>query len=148
MGEQRSRGIELDVTGEILPGWKIIATYAYIDAVVTKDNSLPIGDRLPNVPYNSASLWTTYQIQKGDWQGFGVGLGLVYVGDRAVPLPNTLEVPSYLRVDASIFYRKSNFEARLNFKNLSNINYYDSTDFGTLVPQEPFTVIGRLSFQF
>ncbi|MHC5830681.1 MAG: TonB-dependent receptor domain-containing protein, partial [Nostoc sp.] len=26
-GEQKSRGIELDVTGQILPGWKVIATY-------------------------------------------------------------------------------------------------------------------------
>lgn len=30
-GEQRSQGIELDVIGEILPGWNIIASYAYTD---------------------------------------------------------------------------------------------------------------------
>jgi iron complex outermembrane receptor protein len=28
-GEQTSRGVELDVAGEISPGWNIIATYAY-----------------------------------------------------------------------------------------------------------------------
>ncbi|WP_414575927.1 TonB-dependent siderophore receptor [Anabaena sp. CCY 9402-a] len=37
VGEQRSRGIELDVTGQILPGWNMIASYAYTDARVTKD---------------------------------------------------------------------------------------------------------------
>ncbi|MEH2081941.1 MAG: TonB-dependent receptor [Nostoc sp.] len=32
VGEQRSRGVELDIAGEILTGWKIIAAYAYTDA--------------------------------------------------------------------------------------------------------------------
>ncbi len=47
---QRSQGIEL------LPGWKVIASYAYIDAEVTKDNIIPIGNRVFNVPENQASL--------------------------------------------------------------------------------------------
>lgn len=58
-GEQRSRGIELDIAGEILPGWKAIASYAYTNAEVTKDNATPVGNRLANVPENQASLWTT-----------------------------------------------------------------------------------------
>ncbi|MHC5596113.1 MAG: TonB-dependent siderophore receptor, partial [Nostoc sp.] len=56
-GEQKSRGIELDVTGQILPGWKVIATYTYTDAFVSKDTHIPVGDQLITVPYNSASLW-------------------------------------------------------------------------------------------
>lgn len=61
-GEQKSRGIELDIAGEILPGWNVIATYAYTDAFVSEDEELPEGDRLQGVPENSASLWTTYEI--------------------------------------------------------------------------------------
>jgi len=38
-GEVKSRGVELDITGEILPGWNIIAAYAYTDAFVSQDNS-------------------------------------------------------------------------------------------------------------
>ncbi|MGI2909531.1 TonB-dependent siderophore receptor, partial [Tolypothrix sp. VBCCA 56010] len=60
VGEQQSQGIELDVIGEILPGWNIIATYAYIDARVTEDNTIPIGNRLPNSAQHTASFWTTY----------------------------------------------------------------------------------------
>jgi iron complex outermembrane recepter protein len=72
VGEQRSRGFELDIAGEILPGWKIIASYAYTDATVTVDNSIAsnINNRLANVPLNQASLWTTYEIQKGGLKGF------------------------------------------------------------------------------
>ena len=147
-GEQRSRGIELDISGEISPGWKIIATYAYTDAVVTKDNVIPVGDRLGGVPYNSASLWTTYEIQKGNLQGFGGGLGLVYLGDRPDGIPNTFTVPSYLRTDAALFYRREQLEARLNFKNVFDVKYFDTNNFGSLNVQEPFTVIGSFSYRF
>ncbi|NWF59552.1 MAG: TonB-dependent siderophore receptor [Fischerella sp.] len=44
-GEQRSQGIELDIAGEILPGWRVIGSYTYTDAEVTKDNSIPVGNR-------------------------------------------------------------------------------------------------------
>jgi len=39
-GEVRSRGIELNIAGQITPAWKIIGGYAYTDAEVTKDNTL------------------------------------------------------------------------------------------------------------
>jgi len=55
-GEQTSRGIELDVTGEILPGWNIIANYALTDAFVSEDNDIPEGDRLAGIPEHTASL--------------------------------------------------------------------------------------------
>ncbi len=35
-GEVRSRGIEFDVAGEVLPGWNVIAAYAYTDAGITE----------------------------------------------------------------------------------------------------------------
>ncbi len=145
-GEQRSRGIELDVAGEILPGWNIIATYAYTDAEVTKDNRIPIGDRLPGVPYHSASIWTTYELQRGTLQGLGFGLGLTYTGEFDARLPNTFDLPSYLKVDAGLFYRQDNFRIGLNFKNLFSTKYYYIDSDGTaLFPGSPFTVLGTVS---
>lgn len=76
IGEQRSRGAEFDVAGRILPGWDIIANYAYIDARVTKDEDFLIGSRLPNVPLHQGSIWTTYFVQEGQLQGLGAGLGM------------------------------------------------------------------------
>ncbi|MEH1904510.1 MAG: hypothetical protein V7L04_24660 [Nostoc sp.] len=51
IAEQTSQGIELDITGKILPGWKAIASYAYTNAEVTEDNSnsLTIGNILEDV---------------------------------------------------------------------------------------------------
>ena len=146
-GEQKSRGIELDIAGEILPGWNIIATYAYTDAFVSEDEDFPEGDRLPGVPENSASLWTTYEIQQGDLEGLGFGFGLYFIGDREVQLPNTIELDSYVRADAAIFYRRSNYELALNFKNITDTEYYGTQGF-YLTPEAPFTVLGNIAVKF
>ncbi|MEH2182392.1 TonB-dependent receptor [Nostoc sp.] len=149
VGEQRSRGIELDVTGSILPGWNIIASYANTDAKVTKSNNGQQGNQLYNVPYNAASLWTTYELQTGSLQGLSFGLGLFYVGDRQGDLANDFKVDSYLRTDASIFYRRNNLSLGLNFKNLFNIDYIEASRTRTTVnPGAPFTVQGTISWQF
>jgi iron complex outermembrane recepter protein len=148
-GEQRSRGIELNLAGEILPGWNIFASYAYNDAEVTEDNVIPVGNRVELSTPHAASLWTTYEIQQGDLQGLGFGLGLFYVGDRAGDRENTFEVPSYLITNAAIFYKRDAFRAALNFNNLFDIDYFESAFNRLRVhPGTPFTVQGTISWEF
>ncbi len=149
-GEQRSRGVELDVAGEILPGWRVIASYAYTDAEITQDNRYDIGNRLVNVPKNSASLWTTYEVQKGGLQGLGFGVGLRYVGEREGDLENSFELPSYFRTDAAIFYRRNKFRAAINVNNLFDTEYFEAAQNGRagVFPGAPLTVIGTIGFEF
>ncbi|ESA35156.1 hypothetical protein N836_13235 [Leptolyngbya sp. Heron Island J] len=148
-GEQRSRGIELNVAGEILPGWNILAGYAYTDAEITEDNTFEEDNGIANVPENAFNLWTTYQIQQGDLEGLGFGLGLFFVGDRPGDLANSFEIPSYLQTDASVFYERDRFRAGLNFRNLFDIDYFVSAR-GTsrVTVGDPFTVEASLSWQF
>ncbi|NJM68599.1 MAG: TonB-dependent siderophore receptor, partial [Acaryochloris sp. RU_4_1] len=127
VGEARSRGLELDIGGEIRPGWNIVASAFLNNTVITEDNDLPVGDTLINAPRNGASLWTTYEIQKGDLKGLGFGAGLFYVGDREAELPNDFVLPAYVRADASIFYKRDKWRVGLNFKNLFNTRYFEST---------------------
>jgi len=148
-GEQNSQGIELNVAGEISPGWNFIAGYAYTDARITEDNTLGVGNKLPNTPAHSFNLWTTYQIQEGDLQGLGAGIGFFFVGDRAGDLGNTYEIPSYFRTDATVFYNRDRFRVGLNFRNLFDIEYFENGSSATRVNYgQPFTVIGTISWQF
>lgn len=150
-GEQKSQGVELDVTGEIMSGWNIIASYAYIDAEVSEDNAIKVGNRLPNAPENSASLWTTYQLQQGNLQGLGFGLGFNFVGEREGDLDNSFKLDSYFLTNAAVFYERNNWRAALNFKNLFDVDYIAGAsparergnDRG-----EPFTVLGSLAIEF
>lgn len=148
-GKQNSRGIEFDIGGEILPGWNIFGGYAYTDARITEDNFYDEGNRLNNVPAHAASLWTTYQVQRGSLTGLGFGLGLFYVGDRQGDLENSFEVPNYLRTDASVFYERGPFRAAINVRNLLGIEYFETAESDLRVnPGEPFTVLGTISWTF
>lgn len=148
-GKQRSQGVEVSVAGEIVPGWNILGSYAYTDAIISEDDVLPEGNSLRNVPKHGASLWTTYEIQSGSLQGLGLGLGLYYVGKREGDLNNSFSLPSYLRTDASLFYRRNNFAASLNFQNLFDVNYYEGARNDLrVIPGAPLTVFGKISLEF
>lgn len=147
LGEVTSRGIELDIAGEILPGWKVIASGYLNDAFVSKDNSLPEGRRQENAPYHGASLWTTYEFQTGDLKGCGVGAGMFFVGDRIANISDPFTLPSYVRFDAALYYKWNNGRIALNFKNLGNVKYYETNGF-LVFPQAPLSVQGTISVNF
>ena len=151
-GEQESQGVELDLSGEILPGWNIITSYAYIDGSVTEDNDPAIiGSRLTNIPEHSASLWTTYELQKGSLQGLGFGAGFNFVGEREGGLPNSFSVDSYFLTNAALFYNRDSWQARLNFDNIFDVEFIEAVDASSVRgvhPGEPFTVRGSIAVQF
>ena len=150
IGEVKSRGIELDVAGEPVSGWNIIASLFFNDTFISEgDENNPEDDILINAPGSGASLWTTYEIQRGSLQGLGFGAGLFYVGDREAEIPNDFVLPSYVRVDVSLFYDRDNWRAQLNFKNLFDKEYFESSQNASLIyPGVPFTVLGTVSVEF
>jgi iron complex outermembrane recepter protein len=149
IGEQQSQGIEFDIAGEVLPGLKLIASYAYTDAEITQDNSGFVGNQPNNVPRHSGSIWTTYQIQTGQLEGLGFGLGVFVVGDRKGDLANTFELPGYTRTDASIFYRRDRWQAAVNVKNLFGVDYFENAiSRNSVSPGAPFTILGTVSISF
>ena len=139
----------MDVSGEILPGWNIIAGYAYTDAEITEDNTDIEGNKLSNIPENSVNFWTTYKIGRGSLSGLGFGLGFFILGDRPGDADNTFDLPGYTRTDAAIFYERNKFRTALNFKNLFDNDYFVSSQSrNSVFPGDPFTVVGSLSYEF
>ncbi|MBN4002747.1 MAG: TonB-dependent siderophore receptor [Nostoc sp. LPT] len=149
VGEVKSRGIEFDIAGQISPGWKVIASAYLNDAYTSKDSDLTlIGKAFPGVPSQGASLWTTYEIQKGSLKGLQFGGGIFYVGDRVNDFYDPIiTLPSYVRTDAVISYKRDNWRAALNFKNIFNVRYYE-TNWPLIFPQAPFTLQGTISVEF
>lgn len=151
-GEQRSRGIEFDLAGEIRPGWRVIASYAYDETEVVSDTTFPVGQPLSNVPRHSGSIWTTYRLQTGRLKGLGFGAGEYYVGQREANLPNTYDLAAYWRTDASAFYEREHWRVQMNVLNVFNRHYYVGGETGTfnytLNPSQPVTLQGTLSYKF
>jgi iron complex outermembrane receptor protein len=149
VGEQESQGVEFDLSGEILPGWNVFASYAYTDAKISKDNTFPVGNRLPTAPLHGGSFWTAYRIQEGPLEGWGAGAGVFAVGERVGDIDNSFAVPGYTRVDAALYYRRGGLNAAVNFKNLLNAQYIEAAAFRAGVyPGAPFTVQGTLEVRF
>lgn len=130
-GAARSRGLELDVAGQLSSRWSGIASYAYTDAKTTQD-PLFAGNRLWNVARQTASVSAVYDA--GNLFGAGqlrVGAGARYVGRRPGDSANTFELPSYAVADAFATYdtrigaQKVKFQ--LNVKNLFDRTYYTSS---------------------
>ncbi|MFM0276829.1 TonB-dependent siderophore receptor [Paraburkholderia sediminicola] len=130
-GKARSRGVELDVAGQIGQHWSVIASYAYIDAKTTED-PLYAGKRLWNAPQNTASLAAVYDfgtIFGGDQ--LRVGAGAHYVGTRPGDSANSFTLPAYTVADAFATYETKlgnrHLSFQLNVKNLFNKTYYPSS---------------------
>jgi len=167
-GEQRSRGFEVDLAGQLWPGLEIIASYAYIDARITKDNTFLEDSRLPNVPKHQASVWTTYTFHDGILRGLGLSAGFVAFGQRPGiflcqdPVgsfcQDPFDLPGYVRMDAAVYYRnqvnvlnkKTNFVASVNVRNLLDERYFTGAqNFREIIyTGAPVTVIGSLKLEY
>ncbi len=147
-GQQKSRGIEAALRGELATGWSWTATYAYTNARVTRDTTVPVGDHLSNVPRHSGSLWTTYAFSGG----FGVAGGVYAAGKREANLPNTYRLPGYARVDVMAYYEHRAWRAQINVGNLLDKRYYTGGEAGvfnyTLDPSTPRNALLTMSYHY
>jgi catecholate siderophore receptor len=132
-GRRHTDGIEFEVAGRITPLWEVFAGVAFMRANIDEASGQQAGtlNKVPiNTPSYTASLWTTYRVAPF-WR---VGGGIDAVGDRYGNAQNTVEVPSYIRVDALIAYEQPRYAVRLNLWNLLNEKYYEGVYQGHVVP--------------
>jgi iron complex outermembrane recepter protein len=154
-GEQRSKGIELEGTYEPLPGLQLTSAYTYIDARVTKDNSLLVGAPLINVPHNAFTSWIKYEFQDGPLQDFGVGVGYRYYTKQAgvqvyaSDPGEAFTLPAYGVADAAVYYSHGPWSAQLNVKNFTDERYFNGSYNEYYVQSgEPLTVNFSISRHF
>lgn len=133
VGKQRSRGIELDISGQLTQELSLIGSYAYTDAKVVWDNSGLQGNLMPLVPEHAGSAWLRYEVRRiPQLHGLSVGIGVFAAGKREGDIQNTFQLPGYARLDAFAAYRMrlgpTRLTAQINARNILNKRYYESTD--------------------
>ena len=129
-GEVGSRGVELDVSGELARGLRVSGAYAYTDASVTRgDNTIVTGSRFPNVPRHGANVIATQQFALGTGTA-SVGGGVQYVGERLgdVAVSSKFTLPAYATARLLASYApNARLRVALNVENLFNRSYYASS---------------------
>jgi len=125
-GAQRSRGFELQLVGELAPGWNLLSGYAWMDGEIRRSSIAgDVGRRLDNLPRHSFNLWTSYQLTRQ----LLIGGGLQHVGSRNIGRPGFLLVtaPAYTVGDLFAEYRLSDHaRLRINVNNVTNEYYFQS----------------------
>jgi len=129
-GEVGSRGLELDVSGELASGLRVSGAYAYTNATVTRgDNTIVTGSRFANVPRHSANLLATQQFALGTGTA-SVGGGFQYVGERLgdVAVSSQFTLPAYTTARLLASYSpNARLRLALSVENLFNRSYYASS---------------------
>jgi catecholate siderophore receptor len=140
VGKTRTKGLELALTGKILPDWQLSAGYTYQDAKLRGNDSV----RLGQVPKHQFSLWNRYDVS----DAFGLGLGIVHQSSQFAAIrtsATTTRLPSFTRVDAAVFYDVSEaVQLQANVENLFDTDYFsDAHNNNNITPGAP--VNGRVT---
>lgn len=150
VGVQRSQGMETTLVGRITDRWSVIGNYAYVDSRITEDD-IPsrVGKPFRNVPYNTANLWSRFDLLSDDVQTFGIAAGLVFVDHRAGDLDASFTLPGYTRWDGGLYYRRNSLYANLYLENLFDRQYYTgSVNNVQIFPGAPFTARATVGVEF
>ncbi|GAB3242189.1 TonB-dependent siderophore receptor [Hymenobacter seoulensis] len=133
--EATSKGIEATLTGRVLPGLNLIATYAYNEARITKNGNSkqPYGSPwFENAPNHAGNVWAVYTVPTGTLQGLGLGGGAYYVGKR-YSFDSGFSIPGYRTFDAVVNYQFKQVSLALNAYNLADTRYYSGVFFRDIV---------------
>lgn len=136
-GQVIMRGIEAEGKAELTDGFSVIASYAYTDSEITKDNPTSAaaksneGNRFAFVPRHQAAIWLDYALQSStNWDGLSVGAGARYTGQTFGDNANTFDIPSYTVFDAAVRYdfgkanpKLEGLKASVNVSNLFDRKY-------------------------
>ncbi|MDR6735576.1 TonB-dependent receptor [Sphingobacterium sp. 2149] len=150
IGKERSKGIEFDIQGQILPYWSIIASYAYNDARITEGgNNEELNKQKPNAPQNTANIWTRFSIPSGKAKGLGIGVGANYVDKRYLSLNLNQTIPSYSLLNAALYYSIGKVQLQANFNNITNKTHWvGGYDYIRLFPGAPRNFLFTLGYTF
>jgi iron complex outermembrane receptor protein len=125
-GAVASKGVELDVAGELRRGLRLSGAWAYTDARVTRgDNTIRSGSRFPNVPRQSANLL----LVAGDARA-SLGAGINHVGERFgdVAASSDFRLPAYTTARLlAAWAPRPGWRLALNVDNLFDRRYYASS---------------------
>ena len=158
-GNQKSRGLEIEMAAEPSRGWQMFAAYAFTEAeltefqedilVLTQQGPIPQRvDRSGNTPAfapkHILNVWTNKEFN----QRLGVGVGGRYLSEQFIDEDNQFKIDGIFLVDAMLYYNIGQWRWSINAKNLTDTKY-ETRGFGStsVIPGNPFAIYGGVEFR-
>jgi len=139
--EQRNRGIELGMFGEVMPGIRLLGGVTVLDGKLTDSaTAANKGNEPVGVPDVQANLWAEWDTP---WvEGFTLTGGAIYTGSQYVNQANTQELDAWTRFDIGARYathvegRPTTFRATV--QNVFDREYWSGVaSYGAISPGYP-----------
>ena len=152
-GQQRSKGLDVDLRWQATPELVWVAAYTRQTAKTTQDAFAPglVGKQLFNVPEQQLRLPARYDVRTGPLAGWGAGLGLTHRSRLPGNSSNTFFTPAATVFDAQLSYRTATARYALAIGNLTNKRYFAPAAYfsgGQVIPALPRTVSLSANFNF
>ncbi|HTE10054.1 MAG TPA: TonB-dependent receptor [Chitinophagaceae bacterium] len=141
-GQQRTRGIEADIKGQILPNLDVVINYAYTEAKITKDEDPKvIGNQVAGSTRHIQNAWLNYRFDNSILNGFGISLGYQYQAKRSpwyVFDNSKNSLPDYFRMDGSLSYKKEKMSFNLVVNNILNKYLFSGAPYDSGGPNDQY----------
>ncbi|CAL1518436.1 Metal-pseudopaline receptor CntO [Chitinophaga sp. MM2321] len=149
-GSQRSKGVEIDLVANPLPGLNVVAGYGYNDSKMV-ESDINVINRRPTTagPEHLVNWWISYTANSGALHGLGAGFGGNYASDNMITndlRTGVFTLPAYTVLNASIFYQVKAYRLALKLDNIADKVYYGG--WTTVEKQLPRRLSANVTFKF
>lgn len=148
-GEDRSRGVETEISGTPLRNLNVFGSYAYnVTKIIQSKVPSEVGMIRDNAPRHTSNTWIKYTFSKGFLRGFGVAAGHSQVSRRNT-LQEGLHLPGYVVLNAGVRYAWRYISVAMNLNNITDKTYWVSA-YNNISkwPGTPRNVMVELNYRF
>ncbi|KIP68212.1 ligand-gated channel protein [Vibrio harveyi] len=129
IGKVENKGLELEAVANVTPSLTLLGNIAYVDSEIKEDvNTSWVGNTPSQVANTVSSAWAHYRFLEGTFDGLAFGLGARYTGESYGDNTETLKVPGYFLMDATVSYRIGDYKLQVAAKNLADKEYVATCD--------------------
>ncbi|WP_419794919.1 TonB-dependent receptor [Pseudomonas palleroniana] len=151
-GEQRNRGLELSLLGEVAQGVRLLGGITLLDAQLTRTGvAADLGNTPVGAPKVQANLWTEWDVP---WaEGLTLTGGTLYTASQYVNQDNTQQLAPWTRIDAGARYSTRIAERPTTFRasvqNLFDHRYWSGVaSYGAFSQGAPRTLVLSATVDF
>lgn len=123
-GKQKSKGLELELITNPIPGLNILAGYGFNESEVIKAAKFEGNRPARSGGKHMGNAWISYKLTKGKVQGLGIAGGVFYNSETVFDDANTLYFPAYALVNGTVFYDRPGYRIGVKLDNISNTKYW------------------------
>lgn len=149
-GQQRSKGVDFEITANPVEGLNIMAGYAYNDSKFVKADATVEGRRPGSAgPARVFNSWVSYVLPVQGLEGIALGVGINRVSEQITEDKTTtgrFTFPAYTLVNASVSLEKERYRFGLKMNNIGNVQYFAGQ--GVVVAQLPRNFAAELVLKF